>query len=695
MTQSIKSSLLLLAAMLFVGCGPDMINSDDQDVPKKPVPFSTNVDSLTVERDGEYEPIFLKGVNLGVSVPGTLPGELAATREDYAQWFDRMGEVGINVVRVYTLHYPRFYEELARHNRENPDNPLYVLHGVWLLEENPTGDFFEMTDTFDEDIREVVDSVHGNRSIDQRFGQAFGEFEADISPWVIGWIIGREIAPNEVMITDENNPGETTFEGAHLAVDEANPTTVWLAERLDGLIAYERSNYGQERPVSVSNWPTLDPLNHPTEGDRYSDEDVASFDMSRVEIVDAPGGLFATYHAYPYYPDFISEDPDYREFAGPQGPIAYLGYLMDLRAHFEGMPLFIGEFGVPSSWGNAHHGYEGLDHGGYTEVGQGAANARLIRAIHASGTAGGAVFAWIDEWWKRTWITDQRDLPRSRRHLWHNVTAPEQNFGLIGFDLGPPSFDEVDPVTPESESSRVSEVRATADAQFFHVRIELKEPYEDNDTLIVAFDTYGDDLGEAVLPNGVETSRRHEFAAVLDGLDDGELQVTQAYDTARIWHGTAPPEQKFRSTRTDGAPWNRVRWLNSQFHGSNDGQYEFEEEYDEDIGRLPLRLSDEEPTSRDAVVVDESTIELRIPWTLLNVTDPSMRMVLHDDRSTPGRETRQTDGIAVGVTLNSQLSIETGRLSWQTWESVPMTTAYEKPALEMYGAAIEGLEPTQ
>lgn len=38
-------------------------------------------------------------------------------------------------------------------------------------------------------------------------------------------------------------------------------------------------------------------------------------------------------------------------------------------------------------------------------------------------------FAWIDEWFKRTWITDPIDYLGERRPLWHNATAAEQNFG--------------------------------------------------------------------------------------------------------------------------------------------------------------------------------------------------------------------------------------------------------------------------
>src|SRR6056297_2060024 len=87
-------------------------------------PFSTNTTHLTIWNGSEYVPFFMKGINLGVAVPGTFPGELAATKEDYTRWFKQIKEAGFNCIRLYTLHYPRFFEALQTHNSANPQNPL-------------------------------------------------------------------------------------------------------------------------------------------------------------------------------------------------------------------------------------------------------------------------------------------------------------------------------------------------------------------------------------------------------------------------------------------------------------------------------------------------------------------------------------------------------------------------------------------
>ncbi len=82
---------------------------------------------------------------------------------------------------------------------------------------------------------------------------------------------------------------------------------------LDETASYENQQYNVIRPVSMSSWPTLDPLIHPTE--IYTDEDTESIDITKINREDAKAGLFATYHAYPYYPNFISDQPSYQSFS--------------------------------------------------------------------------------------------------------------------------------------------------------------------------------------------------------------------------------------------------------------------------------------------------------------------------------------------------------------------------------------------
>lgn len=650
-----------------------------------PVPFTAKDSQMIKRWDGQaYKDFYLKGINLGLGMPGTQAGDLAASREQYARWFQQMAELGFNNIRVYTLHYPRFYEELARYNSTHPDKPLYIFHGVWLDEEvEQYHDLYKATTDFQTTIRENVDAVHGKAEIGFRHGRAYGKYTANISRWVAGWIIGREISPEEILKTNEKHPDKKRYEGKHVSLS-GNPSEVWMTEQVDYLTEYERDHYQVDRPISVSSWPTLDPLFHETENPLESQEDVVGIDMAQIEMKDMPGGYFPSFHAYPYYPNFINFTPEYLLEKDAEGINNYIGYIKDLKAHYKNMPLVIGEYGVPSSWGNAHFSPSGMHHGGHSEFDQARFNARLSRDLHQTGTAGGMLFAWIDEWWKRTWIVDERQSPRERFRLWHNLTSPEENFGLIAFDLPAPSFQSMG-----KAEGRIREVQAAADAAYFHLKITLDKPLTAQEQLVVGFDTYADDLGELVLPNRVKTHRRNEFALTLNQRNQAELLVTQAYDLVGIWHNSSGSQQVYQSTATEGAPWQLVRWQNGQPHTSRDGTMVFPLTHFA-LGDLHVRADGESGSSLDAVFLKGNTIDIRLPWTMLQFTDPSSLSVTHDNRQTPGRETRVSEGIGIAVSLGSEL-VETGRYRWPGWDKAPATTERLKANLEVLKQTLNSL----
>lgn len=642
-----------------------------------PVPFTAKHPTYLQRWNGTaYENFYIKGVNLGIGLPGTQAGDLAATRDQFRAWFKRMGEVGINSLRVYTLHFPAFYEELARYNAAHEDHPIYLFQGGWIDEDPSVTELYQATEGFDQNIREVVDAVHGNLTVNERQGKAYGTYRTDISRWVAAWLIGREISPEEILNTNRLHPDKTSFKGKHVNLPQGNASEVWMAEHIDKLIEYERSKYKFDRAISVSSWPTLDPINHPTENPKDTQEDVVSIDLGQLDLFDAPGGYFASFHAYPYYPDFMNDDPGYRQERDSKGVNNYIGYLKQLKAHYANIPLVIAEYGVPSSWGDAHFSPSGMDHGGHDEVSQGEDNVRLTQNLYDNHLAGGMVFAWIDEWWKRTWIVDEISFPRERYKYWHNLTSPEENFGLIGFEPPAPTYKTLQ----KADQGAVRQIEAAADAAYFRVRIQLGADYQPGTRLVLGYDTYRDDLGDPVLPDGARTANRNEFALDLSLPDTAQLYVTQSYDLLGIWHGASGPKQIYQSTAVENAPWDPVRWQNNQYHTSIDGKLEFPIEYF-DIGKVRSRKDTEAASTLDAVVVGPRTIDVRMPWTLLQFSDPSTRTVIHDDRSTKGRESLVSEGIAVSVSYGGQVFNGSGRFVWPTWNVAPPVTEREKPGM--------------
>lgn len=627
------------------------------------LPFSVNETNITIWNGEKYVPVFLKGINLGIAVPGTFPGELKASRNDYRRWISQIRDAGFNAIRTYTLHYPWFYEVLDSFNLANPNAPLFLLQGVWLEEEHPgfDGDLHQLSESFIDEIETNIDCIHGNRIITHRFGKAHGEYTTDVSRWVMGYIIGREVSPQEVLLTDEMNQGITGYQGRYFSIDQTKPTESWFVKKMDHLVTYENDIYNTQRPVSVSSWPTLDPLYHPTELSRM--EDTAFIDLSTTDFSGAEAGMFISYHAYPYYPDFISRSPEYVNSYDTYGKNSYLGYLTVLKEHYGQMPLIIAEYGTPSSIGIAHYASSGIHHGGADENKQGLDKLRMLDNIYSSGAGGGIQFAWIDEWFKRTWLTDPLDYQPEWRILWHNIVSAEQNFGLIGFRQ---ASREYQPWEELCSDCFVRSVKAFSDYTYMNIRLNTSGFLGVMDTLWVAIDTYAEELGESVLPDGHVTGNKSEFLMMITN-HSCELYVTEAYDQFGKWHGTASDEQMFHSTATNGSPWKLVKLKNNYF--DQELQY---------IGKLEFQRIDHPPSSNDMVILDTFNIDIHLPWTLINFTHPGEMRVIHDDRDIPGYQDTISNGVALTIVHKEELHKTSQRFRWDDWHEVTGIEEYKK-----------------
>lgn len=636
------------------------------------VPFSTDSTHLTAWNGERYVPFFIKGVNLGVSVPGTFPGQLAATRADYDRWFEEIHTAGFNLIRLYTLHYPRFYSALDSFNRAHPNQPLYFVQGVWLEEEIPNydHDLYSLNPSFHDEMLANVRSVHGDTVIGQRFGKAYGTYTADVSKYCLSYLIGREIHPEEVVNANLSHSSNTEYNGEFLSISVADPAEVWATALLDSLLQFEFEEYQTMRPVALSSWPTLDPIEHPEE--TFGGEDSAQFDLSKIDFSNAPAGVYVSYHAYPYYPDFISKTASYRNYSDAFGSNSYLGYLHDLKSHYANMPLLIAEFGVPSSWGVAHYSASNMNHGGHTEREQGEIGLRLFENIETAQCAGGIYFAWIDEWFKRTWVTDPFEVDNYSRIRWPNYTAAEQNFGLLGYTDTAAQWTLIDTCA----TCDIHAVYAKPSVGEFQLFLESLTSVAEGDTLWIAFDTYDDIKGESVLPNGSSLNINAEFLLrVFDG--KAELFVMRAYDLFGIWHGVSEPDQLYHSVASTSGDWRIVRWKNNQ--ADQDVQY---------IGNLRYKTEFRGITSMDAVVLDTNSVLVRIPWTLLQVADPSQRLVIDDDRNTAITEFDTTEGIRIQIRLNSEVHQPTSRLSWPAYIVVNQVDEQRK---QSYWVMMDGL----
>ncbi len=700
----------------------------------------TDGDRFAVLRAGRWVPLYVKGVDLSAALPGRFATEFPS-RSVYDSWIAAIARLGANTIRVYTIHSPDFYAALAAYDRRHPLHPLWLLQGVWS-ELPPRFDFDDpawLAD-FEAEARHAVDVVHGRADVAARPGHASGSFTADVSPWTLGFIVGRELEPYAIEAYNRAHPAVTSWSGRYLRIGGGTATDVWLAHALERMIAYETGTYRTQRPIAYTSWPTLDPLRHPTEstlaGERAMlrtlglrvadppfehDEDTVQLDPTLLRpTASFRAGVFAVYHAYPYYPDFMVLDPGYNAARSPWGRSNYFGYLRALKARHRGMPVVIGEYGVAASLGTAHIQPQGWNHGGHTEAAMAGITARLTREIAAAGMAGGIVFEWMDEWFKRNWMVMGFELPADRKPLWLNRLDPEEMYGLIAMEPAPilPGATLADrlaawrriPVLGEAPGA--FRMRAAADAEQLWILLEPLAPATLADVYL-GFDVVRKDAGEfrwpgrvgPILPMGLEfalhvhghearlvaepevnpfrfrpTAVLHDVPPLVPAIDD----EPPGFFTGRFEQVTNPP---YIPRRRDDGVYTALRVLTNRPRFGRDGSEFAGMGYDR--GLLPEGEAPDGVWSRDP---GSGAIEIRMPWMLINVTDPSSRRVLFGADSAGARTVAVPDIglVAAAPQPGGAWPTAAARFSWPAWDE-PRWRARTRPVYDSLRAAFAGL----
>jgi hypothetical protein len=626
---------------------------------------------------GGWSPMWIKAVNLGAALPGKYPSEFPPDDGTYDKWIAIVAGMGANTIRVYTIHPPHFYRALRAWNLAHPTHPIWLIHGVWA--ELPPGKKQEKYDDpkwqgeFRGEMRRVVSLLHGDAMIPSAPGHASGVYRADVSQWTLGYIIGREWEPYSVVAYNDAHRDRTRFAGKFITLDRGNALESWLAEQCDYLVGFEMATYNAQRPVAYTNWPTLDPLTHPTEttkareiallkargekiveAPKEYDNDSVSLDAVKMRATGAfRAGVFASYHVYPYYPDFLNVDPGYLRARSPEGPSNYFGYLRDLVAHHGNMPVVISEYGVPSSRGIGHFQAQGWNHGGLSEDQQAAIDARLTRDIHASGAAGAGLFSLIDEWFKKNWIVVDFEIPADRKRLWFNPMDAEENYGVIAMRAGakdsaifidgdtadwrgrPVLYQATARNTAAARPIALKSLRIAHDEAYVYLRLDVGRIDWSRAHYQIGIDTYRKDLGDTLLPHTASTSPVGlEFVLELAGPDSSELLVDHPYNAYRpvTIPGSNPPAVQYvynhsvRTIANSAGAYDSVVVVPNRRRIGRDGRIYPAMSYN----RNRLVYGRQQANSIADWYANQATgvIEVRLPWGMLQVLDPSTRSVL-------------------------------------------------------------------
>lgn len=620
----------------------------------------TDEKEIYMDTGNGYEPFEIKGVNMGSGEPGQWSTDFSIDKETYMRWFAYIQEMGANTIRIYTVQSSPFYEAFYEYNKDN-ENPLYLIHGVWvndyILNSHRDAYDTEFYDEFLDNCKSMIDVVHGKKKIalGRMAAAGHGTYNKDISPWVIGYILGVEWEDVTVIYTDEkykDNENYTAYSGTYMyTTEEATPFENMLARVGDQVIEYETERYEQQRLVAFSNWPTTDPFEYP--------ENITNFFMKCAEV-DVEhikttehflSGQFASYHVYPYYPDYLNYLNDWSSFGiGDLGSFytedgtlnTYKAYLTLLTEHHS-MPVVISEFGVSTGRGMAQRDQNtGRNQGNMSEQEQGDALVQCYEDIMSSGCAGSCVFSWQDEWFKRTWNT-MYAVNLMRTPYWSDYQTNEQYFGLLSFDPGSEeSVCYVDgDVSEWSEEDVVltntnGTVSMKYDEKFIYYLINIDGFELESDTLYLPIDTTQKSGSSYCRNYNLLFDRAIDFLVVLNGKNNSRVLVQERYESLRSTYsenidafdtyveGNVPEIDSPLFVNIDMILQTATPLLYNDLTAPAEV---FE------TGKLTYGNANPESSDYNSLadfICNGDYIELKLPWQLLNFNDPS-EMTIHDD----------------------------------------------------------------
>ncbi len=662
--------------------------------PQLQMHFRTRGNYLQALADGQWQDVYPLGVNIGPARPGEFPSTASRDFSTYATWLEQIGKMNANTVRVYTILPPAFYQALLAHNQK-AKKPLFLIQEIWINDD--AEDLYDRTteEEFRRELRDTIDVIHGNADVPYRRGHNFGVYTADVSRWVLALAVGREVEPRLVLATNREHKRQTHYKGHYVSIDNGSPSETWFARMCDIAASYELDTYNAQRPLTVVNWPPLDPMTHATEAN-YADElrirkklgevvpsdlpkdindaDAVSLDIMKFHVEAGFGaGLFALYHVYQHWPDFLLHEPSYAAASDAEGPNRYLGYLRELKQAYAGFPLVVGEYGVSTSTAPAHIHPDGWNNGGLSEERQAQLLARFTHNIRDSGYAGGIVFEWQDEWWKHVHdsFTADFEQPWDRNPLWLNRLDPEKQFGLTGYKPvsvvpllrgDPVDWSGAQLLGQEPPSANLRAVYATSDFAYLYLRLDVAPGPIDwaKTNYWLALNTLPGEAGSRQLPGiGIRLEQGASFLLELAGPTAARILIAQDYDPnrpfpvpgrhgrTRIWRKEGMPLALANSAQFEDIviEANPVRYARdgAEFPAIN---------YD----RSPLPYGTADPSRPDFssnaawhVDAKRGMIEVRIPWGLLLLNDPSQLQAFGGTDQQWRPLSRPTPGISVAA----------------------------------------------
>lgn len=601
------------------------------------VPPRIKDNTFEVNVDGKWQNLNLKGFNINGEAPGDKRYSYSNDASFFQTLIKKAEKIGANAIRAYDLYSPEFYRALFEHNSDKDNKKIYLIQSVTTPTNVDKSNIYASINELKNNAKIIVDALHGaGTKVDSVGERKGGVYSFDVSPYILGYVIDTDLTKQQFNNLQSNSL--PAFSGEYFSSNGSSSAESLIAELCDYTMSYSVKNYKQMNIVFAKGFTDL------ISNSLWIENNDSGFNVGNIEIKDSKAINYfgVCYSAFKYDNAVVNYSKKLQKGRAD----AFDGYLSKIISSTD-KPVLIDAFGA-STASNTYDKYS--DVYGLSELQQSDAIITMHKQIVQNGFLGGLIKDLNDSWVKLSDESAMYTVPEQDSALWHDVTDLEQTTGVLAVESKEPGDVGLDFSTT---SERMQNLRLYINPTYLYYTITLdKEVNFDKEELIVGIDTYQRNDGEYYYDKGY-------FANSLSG-----MEFVVKFDSKRSAAVYAVPSysrngKKVTSTERYKGKYNFVAQLN--YGGFSSANTHF--------------------------FTAGSTISLRIPWAMLNITDPSQRIVIDDKQGsflhTNRYKTTITSGLIASVLIGEKGTKDTAYIfpeskksagyktyKWLKWETV-------------------------
>lgn len=623
--------------------------------------------------DGKWEDFIMRGVELGA---------VQTEYNEYLRQLTSICDMNANAVRVHVLMPPDFYR--AFHDLNRSGRTLWLVQGVELSDDT----FSAMTDMRSGNMVRLM-RTHGRHCVDALHGN-MGDYKCDVSQFTMAYIVGDKWDPNLVLYTDHEAADIAgDFKGKYASVwNTAKATPTLLAQVIDDIFRYETLKYAQQHLIGLGNTYKTDALFHDSTWALGFNENIASVNTCHISAsTKVKTGVFAACRIDAGVMQCMSFDPEYINYKDPDGNVNPVRYYVDALYNAHRIPVLLGGATVSAACGvSGSDEILGYDRGGIGEKKQAEGLCFIYSQAVDAGLCGGFAGWYTDEPTATAWNTEKFAEHNGR---WLDAQDSEQSLGLVALEPDSPykvdgdasEWAEVKSITAGAGMS----LKAAGDEKYLYLHINIEGYNADRDVIYVPFDIAPFSGSTACANQKLTFDRNIDFLLAVNGSKRAKLTVQEYYNVQKA-RNYQELYSEFWFTSMPGASENNFDDIT---------QYARPALYPVGKDKISalhvpaglLRYGNADPQSKDYdslanYCLDGDDIEVRIPWALLNFSDPSKGEIIGDPGASMNAR-MAVDALYIGLSVYHEGNLSScgsGALSMPCFTG----TAYRERVREAY-----------